>query len=430
MVAGKDVCLRQLSKGDRAREVRFNRLLGNAKVTTERIIESWSDGTVAAAEDRHVLAIQDTSEINFTTTARRRRGLGETAKGNVHGLLLHPMLAVDADDGTCLGLVSGQVWTRKGRRTVSHDLRELSDKESQRWIDTALAARPLLAGAAMVTALGDRESDIFALYASAAEQHFHVIARSMHDRKLADDSGLYVTSEAMAVVEQRAIVLPARAQRAERLAPLELRFGAVNLARPQNKFLRHLPESLPLTLVDVREVDPQAGTEPLHWRLLTTHPVANAEQAWRIVDWYKQRWLIEQFFRVLKTQGFSLEDSQVTTADRLLKLVAIAAKAAVITIQLLQARDGRGQQPIYLAFNPNEVAALTALNQNIEAKSKRLKNPYPPDRLAWAAWIIGRLGGWDGYLSSKPPGPITMKHGLEYFHAVAVGWSLRNVCMP
>ena len=430
MVAGKDVCLRRLSKGDRAREVRFHRFLGNDKVTAERIIESWSDGTVAAAEGRHVLAIQDTSEINFTTTAERRGGLGETAKGNVHGLLLHPMLAVDADDGTCLGLLSGQIWTRKGRRTVSHDLREPSDKESQRWIDTALAAKPLLAKAAMVTALGDRESDIFAFYASAAEQHFHVIARSMHDRKLADDSGLYAASEAMAVVDQRAIVLPARARQAERVVPLELRFGAVNLARPQSKFLRHLPESLPLTVVDVREVDPQAGTEPLHWRLLTTHPVANAEEAWRIVEWYKRRWLIEQFFRVLKTQGFRPEDSQIATADRLLKLVAIAAKAAVITIQLLQARDGRGQQPIHLAFNGSELAALTALNQDIEAKSKRLKNPFPPDRLAWGAWIIGRLGGWDGYPSSKPPGPITMKHGLEYFHAVAVGWSLRNVCMP
>ena len=430
MVADKDVCLRRLSKGDRAREVRFNRLLGNDKVTVDRIIESWSDGTVTAAEGRHVLAIQDTSEINFTTTAERRRGLGETAKGNVHGLLLHPMLAIDAQDGTCLGLLSGQIWTRKGRRTVSHDLREPSDKESHRWIETALAAKPLLAGAAMVTALGDRESDIFALYANAAEQRFHVIARSMHDRRLADDRGLYASSEAMAVVDQRAIVLPARAQRAERVVPLALRFGAVNLARPKTKFLRHLPESLPLTMVDVREANPKAGTEPLHWRLLTTHPVENAEQAWRIVDWYKQRWLIEQFFRVLKTQGFRLEDSQVATADRLLKLVAIAAKAAVITIQLLQARDGRGQQPIHLAFNANEVAALTALNQNIEAKSKRLKNPHPPDRLAWAAWIIGRLGGWDGYPSSKPPGPITMKHGLQYFHAVAVGWSLRNVCMP
>src|SRR2546421_12331369 len=113
MVAGKDVCLRRLSKGDRAREVRFNRLLGNAKVTTERIIESWSEGTVAAAEGRHVLAIQDTSEINFTTTAERRRGLGETAKGHVHGVLLHPMLAEDAADSTHLGPVCGTILARQ-----------------------------------------------------------------------------------------------------------------------------------------------------------------------------------------------------------------------------------------------------------------------------------------------------------------------------
>src|SRR6478752_6801873 len=369
MVAGKDVCLRRLAKGVRGREVRFNRFLGNAKVTTERVIEGWSEGTTAAAEGRHVLAIQDTSEINFATTAERRRGLGEIGKGNGRGVLLHPMLAVDA------------------------------------------------------------ESDIFALYANAAEQRFHVIARSMHDRKLADGTGLYAASEAMAFVDQRAIVLPARAQRAERIAQLELRFGAMNLARPQSKFLRNLPTSLPLTLVEAYEADPPAGTEPLHW-LLTTHSVANAEQAWRVVEWYKRRWLIEQFFRILKTQGLRLEDSQVATADRLLKLVAIAAKAAVITIQLLQARDDRTHQPVLLAFDANGVATLAALNRNLEAQSKRLRNPHPPDSLAWAAWIIGRLGGWDGYPSSKPPGPISMKSGLEYFHAVAAGWSLRDVCMP
>jgi hypothetical protein len=429
MVAGSDVCLRRLAKGNRGREMRFNRFLGNAKVTTARIIESWSEGT-AAAEGRHILAIQDTSEINFATTAKRRRGLGEIGKGNSHGVLLHSMLAVDAENGSCFGLLGGEVWTRKGRRTTSHDLRDLSDKESQRWITTALAAKPRLAKAAMVTVIGDRESDIFALYAKAAEQHFHVIARSMHDRKLASGTGLYAACEAMAVVDQRAILLPARTQRAERVAILELRFGAVNLARPQTRFLRHLPESLPLTMVDVREVDHQAGTEPLHWRLLTDHPVTNAEQAWPIVEWYKRRWLIEQFHRVLKTQGLKLEDSQIATADRLIKLVAIAAKAAIITIQLLQARDGRSHQPVRLAFDANQVATLAALNQNLEAQSKRLRNPHPPDNLAWAAWIIGRLGGWDGYPSSKPPGPITIKHGLEYFYAVAVGRSLKDVCMP
>lgn len=429
MVAGKDICLRRLAKGDRALEVRFNRFLGNAKVTKERIIESWSESTAAAVTGRHVLAIQDTSEIHFNTTPQRRRGLGEIGKGNHHGVLLHPLLTVDADNGTCLGLVSGEVWTREGRRTVSHDSRDLSDKESQRWIATALAAKPLLAGAAMVTLLGDRESDIFALYASAAAQNYHVIARSMHDRKLADKTGLYAVVDAMAPVERRTIELPARAQRPARQADLELRFGAIKLARPQSKFLHHLPKSLHLAVVDVREINADPDVEPLHWRLLTSHEVAGADDAWRIVAWYKRRWIIEQFFRVLKTQGFMLEDSQIGNADRLLKLVAIAAKAAVITIQLLQARNG-SQQPLYIAFNAGEIDALTALNQQLEARSKRLKNPHPSDSLAWAAWIIGRLGGWDGYPSSKPPGPITFKNGLDYFRAVAVGWSLRNVCMP
>lgn len=429
MVAGKDVCLRRLSKGTRALEVRFNRFLGNARVTTERIIESWSESTIAAVTGRHVLAIQDTSEIHFNTNPQRRRGLGEIGKGNNHGVLLHPMLAVDADNGTCLGLLSGEVWTREGRRTVSHDSRDLSDKESQRWVTAALAAKPLLAEAAKVTLLGDRESDIFALYASAAEQGYDVIARSMHDRKLADTVGLYAAIDVMAPVQRRTVQLRERAQRPARQADLELRFGAIELARPQSKFLRHLPKSLHLAIVDVREINADPDVEPLHWRLLTSHEVASTEDAWRIVEWYKQRWIIEQFFRVLKTQGLRLEDSQIGTADRLLKLVAIAAKAAVITIQLLQARNG-GQQDISVAFSTKEVATLTALNHQLEATSKRLTNPHPPDTLAWAAWIIGRLGGWDGYRSSKPPGPITFKNGLEYFHAVAAGWSLRDMCMP
>src|SRR6185437_14782270 len=236
--------------GVRAREVQFNRFLGNVRVTTGRLIESWSEGTVAAAEGRHVLAIQDTSEINFATTAQRRRGLGEIGHGNTRGVLLHPMLAVDAESGSCLGLLSGEVWTRKGRRTVSHDQRDLSDKESQRWTATALAAKPLLAGAAMVTLLGDRESDIFALYANAAEQDCHVIARSMHDRKLADTTDLYAAIDAMAAVKRRTIELPARAGRPARQAHVELRFGTIELARPQSKFLRHLPNSLHLAVVD------------------------------------------------------------------------------------------------------------------------------------------------------------------------------------
>jgi hypothetical protein len=140
-----------------------------------------------------------------------------------------------------------------------------------------------------VTLLGDRESDIFALYACAAVQDYQIIARSMHDRKLADGSGLYAASDAMTVVARRTIQLADRPQRPARAAQLELRFGVVALARPQSKFLRHLPRNLPLTLVDVREINAPAGAEPLHWRLLTSHQVTSTEDAWQIVGWYKLR---------------------------------------------------------------------------------------------------------------------------------------------
>src|SRR5208337_5502777 len=80
MVARQSTCLRRLSAGDRAWEVGFGRFLANENVTVERLIAGWSEQTASAVAGRHVIAIQDTSDINFRTTAERRRGLGEVAK--------------------------------------------------------------------------------------------------------------------------------------------------------------------------------------------------------------------------------------------------------------------------------------------------------------------------------------------------------------
>ena len=170
MVARQSTCLRRLSAGDRAWEVGFGRFLANENVTVDRLIDGWSAPTVSAVAGRHVIAIQDTNEINFRTTAERRRGLGEVGKGAGHGVLAHAMVAVDADNGACLGLVAGSVYTRKGRVEVPHAKRKLSDKESRRWIDTAAAAKTVLAQAARVTVVGDRESDIYAFWATLPDE--------------------------------------------------------------------------------------------------------------------------------------------------------------------------------------------------------------------------------------------------------------------
>jgi hypothetical protein len=430
MVLRSSVCVRRLGGGRRSQEVRFGRYLANSKVTIGRLIEGWSQQTGPAAAGRHVLAIQDTSEINFATTAARRRGLGEIGKGVGRGVLVHGMLALDADSGSCLGLVAGRIWTRRGRVIIAHAKRALEDRESERWVCTGIEAKEVLAEAAMVTIIGDRESDFYAAWALLPGPNFHLISRAMQDRCLADDRRLFAASKDFEVVDTKTVELRARAGRPERSAMLNLRFGQLELRRPRGRAHSHLPMSVTVTLVELFEPHPPENAEPLHWRLLTTHDVPDAAAAWRIVHWYKQRWIIEQLWRLLKLQGLRLEDSQLATAEGLIKLAAIATKAAAITLQLHQAHDGGGDDPASVAFPEHEIAVLDATNTRLEGKTALQKNPHRKHSLAWAAWVIARLGGWDGYPSSRPPGPITYRHGLEQFRIILIGWDLRNVCMP
>lgn len=427
MVARKSVCLRRAAGGKRSEIVRYGRFLDNRRVTVSSLIEGWGRRTATAAAGRHVLAIHDTSEINFRTSPEHRRGLGEIAKGNSHGVLLHAMLAVDAQSGDSLGLVAGEIWTRQGRQVIAHDKRAASERESRRWLSTAQAAKKVLAAASMVTVIGDRESDIYSAWTQAPEDRVHLLSRSMQDRALVGGGLLDATVAGWPAIACRRLELVERAGRPARHAKLEMRLGEVTIKRP-HRCDRHLPDGVRLRVVEVREPNPPAGQAPLRWCLLTTHQIQDAAEAWQIVEWYKLRWTIEQLFRTLKKQGLRLEDSQVESAERLLKLTAIATHAAALIMQLVQARDGQRVQPASIAFTADEIDALHAIEADQYApRTEKQRNPHPKQSLAWAAWIVARLGGWDGYSSSKPPGPITFKHGLDYFHGIAKGWSLRDV---
>ena len=87
-------------------------------------------------------------------------------------------------------------------------------------------------------------------------------------------------------------------------------------------------------------------------------------------------------------------------------------------------------QPVRLAFDANEVATLAALNQNLEAQTKRLKNPHLPDNLAWPPGSSVVLAAGRLSIIQTARSHHHEKHGLEYFLAVAAPWSLKNVCMP
>ena len=125
---------------------------------------------------------------------------------------------------------------------------------------------------------------------------------------------------------------------------------------------------------------------------------------------YRLRWRIEEVFRALKSDGLKLEDSQVTEAGRLFKLAALGLVAAARILQLVDARDG-STRPATDAIVAADIPATAAIGATLEGNTARQRNPHAEGGLAWLAWIVARLGGWN--CSYKPPGPKTMARGLD-----------------
>lgn len=140
-------------------------------------------------------------------------------------------------------------------------------------------------------------------------------------------------------------------------------------------------------------------------------------------------WLVEQLFRTLKRQGLDIESSLVEGCEDLMKMACLATAAAVRVMQLVQAREGR---PAADVFGAPEIEVLKQLGPTLEGKTEKQKNPHPALSLAWAAWIIARLG-WKGYAKERKPGPITMSRGLQTFTSLCLGWRLargqKDVCI-
>jgi len=420
----RTLCVHRLAK-DRNQAIQFGRFLANPAVTTQEMLTTAGRRTGQRVAGRHVLAIQDTTELHFPTHEASKRGFGKAGNGEDLGLFLHPVLAVDADAGGIIGLVDCAVLNRTNGKVADHKQREAEEKESRRWLYGAEVAGERLESAALITVVADRESDIYDLFARRPAS-VHLLCRSAQDRILMGGGLLSELCAGWMEQDRVTISVPPRGQRAERQASVALRFGAVTLQRPKTRAAKGLPESVALWVVDVQEIAPPEGQEPVHWRLLTTHAVTSVAEARQIVAWYRMRWTIEQVFRSLKAHGLRIEDSQMVEAHSFTKLAVVALIAAVRSMQLVLARDGSTGQKITDAVDPPDMPALRSLNASLEGRTKALKNPFDSSSLAWFVWIVARLGGWSGYTSRgyRPPGPKTMHHGLLRLDQILAGWRL------
>jgi hypothetical protein len=303
----------------------------------------------------------------------------------------------------------------------------IEEKETHRWISCAVRAKGRLRSGQRAIVVQDREGDLYESLYALQEAGLEYVIRASHDRRLfGREEHLNDYMRGLeSPFEYSLEVNGDKKGRKKRRARMEIRYGKVNIRRSKNLANREAyPEQMEIQVVYVKEKAESVPPDekPIEWMLYTTYSVEDKEEALKIVGYYQSRWLIEDLFRTIKSEGLNYEESELESGTGLRKLFIMSFIAAVQILQLRQAREGKTEQKGELVFSKEQLACMEELSGRYEGKSEKQKNPYERENLAWAVWYIARIGGWKGYASQRPPGVITLRDGWIRFQSIFVGW--------
>lgn len=413
----------------------FYRFLANEKVTESALIKDLTIRCSKNVQDRDVIVIQDSSTIGLSHhagTVKPNSGLGLVGNKNGLGFMVHPSLVLDAYSESLLGFCDVQLWHRledkSNNTTQRYKKQPIEDKESFKWIKASEQAKQCLATAKSITIIQDREGDIYEQFGLIPDEKTDLVIRNRDNRRLADGSKLYESIGRSPVVGAYTIAVHSdlRKNRIKRQAEIEVKCQRVIIQKPTRCKNKALPLQLPVYVVEAKEKNSKAK-DAICWRLLTTKKTETFEDAFEIILKYKQRWYIEQLFRLLKKQGYRIEDTELETGWAIRKMFVLVLNAALRVIQLYMAYEEEESQDIEEVFSSEEINCLIAIEKKHIVKTKKTSNPHNPRKLAWASWIIARLGGWKGNNKQQRAGPIIIKRGLDKFETMYDGWKLAQI---
>ncbi len=194
-----------------------------------------------------------------------------------------------------------------------------------------------------------------------------------------------------------------------RTAHLAISFGSVRLLPPRMQEKSDL-RPIVVEVVHVWEPQPPEGVEPLEWMLLTSVAIQSVDQAWERVEWYRMRWIVEDYHQGLKT-GCRLEQRQLQSYASLRRLLGLLAPLAVRLLQLRAVARQHPEQPA-TQFLPSDLVQVVASLAQVPAA----------ELTAQQCWhTMARYGGYLGRTGDGPPGWKTLWKGWLYIQALLEG---------
>lgn len=388
------------------------RLIGSDEVTFKAITAPHYQETKTRTTGTWLL-ISDTTETHFPGT--NRRGLGPTGDGRGHGFLLHSSLMVSSDGREIAGLAAQVIRYRRKVKRESSGVKRLrrKDRESVIWGQVVDQIGRPPEGVRFIHVC-DRGGDQFELFCRMFMQGTSWVNRAAQLRRQirvpqGDSLTLSAYLEQLPVAGSYTLQLSANKDQIARKATLEVRFGQILLPRPPHAsewVKKSGIKEIPMWVVEARENHPPRGVTPARWVLLTAEPVDSFESAWKVLEYYEKRPLVEEFHKALKT-GCRLENRQYETAERLEAITAVLGILAVRLLQLKTLAREEPQRPASEVVPRKWIAMLEGLKKRKPATPWTVRDFYRE---------MAKLGGFLGRKSDGEPGWITLWRGFEKLH--------------
>jgi len=420
-----DVCA---SDGDVEALYRF---LRNRRVSLATVLEPHLQATGARCQALGtVLVIHDTTEMSFTGEQVRK---GLTALGaRRQGFWVHAALAVSADGLRApLGVLSLAPFSRQPPSGPKRPWRERYQdpaKESRRWAAGVAAVRARVGAADRAIHVMDREGDNYERFAALTAQGDRFVVRLHYDRRLVPEGTADIPRRLSdgrpteGLVEREVTVAPRRTSDRPHLLAYPLRDGRVatvrfaarrvTLQRPRDHRASLLPAAITAHVVYCWEASPPPGEVPVEWSLVTTEPIDTVAQVLQIVEWYRTRWLIEEFFKCLKT-GCAYEKRQLESLNTLLVALALLAPIAWQLLLLRHLARALSDTPARVALTGRQLQVLRATPAGAPLPSQ------PTTRDALRA--VARLGGH--LRQNGEPGWLVLGRGMQKLLRLEAGWA-------
>lgn len=413
------------------------RLFDNDALDFVNIIQPHIDATYdRVAEQEIVILAHDTTELDLTRPKIQVEGAGPLDGTSRFGELLHPLVAF-TPEGTPLGTLAAELWTREHGPSKANDRKKLpiEEKESSRWLDTHKHAQEIAQKQpnTQFICVADSEADIFEVIECDADSpcNFNWIIRSCYDRSLQSDkdnpespSHLHQALLESPVLYSKYMYIRGRDQklacdkrarnqpRIARQCELEVRATTVTLSNPYRSDRKLLPTTVNAILA--REVNAPPDDTPVSWLLLTDLPISTEEEIELVILYYCIRWAIEIFFRTLKS-GSRVEKRRFETLERFERCLAVSMIVAWRTFYT--ARLGREFPDISCeaVFSEDEWRPVYQIVTQSEP-------PDTPPKLQEMIRLIARLGGYVDRVRDDEPGTDTVMRGMERLYDISNCW--------